>query len=476
MHIYNSCRPPIEISRFVFPFIVLVIIFSASCPMPPKCLVAGVGMTRFVKPGSMGDYPDFAPIAIKRAVVDARVSFSQIDQIFCGYVYGDSTCGQRVVYEVGLSGVPIVNVNNNCSTGSSALFLGRQAIASGEAECVLVVGFEKMTKGSLSMAFTDRTNPLDKHIDKMEKLVHRESSANAETAPFAAQLFGNAGREHMQKFSTSREQIAKIAYKNHKHSINNPYAQFRTEYSLDEILKSPSVFDPLTKLQCCPTSDGAAAAVLVSESFAVKHGLVNECVEIVGQALVTDFKSTFGENSLRKVVGYDMTKEAAKRAFKQAKIGPQHVQVAEVHDCFSSNELITYEALGFCSEGTAGTEIDRGSFTYGGKVVVNPSGGLISKGHPLGATGIAQCAELVWQLRGHALKRQVSGAVYGLQHNLGLGGACVVSIYKKFNSDVATKCLSSDPDVIEKLEKSGNLIEKEGSTAIVTSSSMKSRL
>jgi len=443
----------------------------------PKVLVAGVGMTKFVKPGSMGDYPDFAPIAIKRAIADARVSYSQIDQVFCGYVYGDSTCGQRVVYQIGLSGVPIVNVNNNCSTGSSALYLGRQAILSGEADCVLVVGFEKMAKGSLSMAFNDRTNPLDKHIEEMDKSAE-SSPTQAAPAPFAAQLFGNAGREHMRLFKTSREQIAKIAWKNHKHSVNNPYAQFRNEYSMKEIMESPAVFDPLTKLQCCPTSDGAAAAVLVSESFAIRNGLLDECIEIIGQALATDLPSTFTDRSLRKVVGYDMTAEAARRAFKQANIGPHNIHVAEVHDCFSTNELITYEALGFCSEGRAGLEIDRGSFTYGpnSKVVVNPSGGLISKGHPLGATGLAQCAELVWQLRGHALKRQVNGAVYGLQHNLGLGGACVVTIYKKLNGNLPSKSLSSDPKILEMWESKGCVVAAKPLASLETMSSTKSRL
>ena len=445
-----------------------------------KCLVAGVGMTRFSKPGSMGDYCDFAPVAIRRALADAHIPYSQIDQVFCGYVYGDSTSGQRVVYQVGITGVPIVNVNNNCSTGSTALYLGRQAILSGNADCVLVVGFEKMAKGSLSMAFTDRTNPLDKHIDAMETFAKKMTGSDESptSAPFAAQLFGNAGREHMRLFNTSRKQIAQIACKNHKHSVNNPYAQFQKEYSLDEILESPSVFDPLTKLQCCPTSDGAAAAILVSESFAKKNGLLDECVEIIGQALVTDSSSTFSDNSLRKVVGYDMTKEAARRALNEARIQPQNVHVAEVHDCFSTNELITYEALGFCGEGSAGQEIDKQSFTHGPncKVVVNPSGGLISKGHPLGATGLAQCAELVWQLRGHAEKRQVRNAEFALQHNLGLGGACVVTVYRKFNGNRATRSLTSDPEQIERWEKRGSGAETIPLAIASKSSSINARL
>lgn len=418
-------------------------------------LVAGVGMTPFVKPGRSGDYPDFASLAIERALADANVSYSDIQSVVCGYVYGDSTSGQRAVYKVGVSGVPIVNVNNNCSTGSSALYLARQAILAGQAECVLAVGFEKMTPGSLATVFSDRSNPLGPHIDAMEKSFPLEAGV-----PFAPQLFGNAGREHMNRFGTTADQIAKVAVKNHGHSKNNPYAQFQDEYSLEQVKASPTVHFPLTKLQCCPTSDGAAAAVLVSESFAKARGLLNDCVEIVSMALTTDVSNdTFDTNSRPDpldIVGYSMTKKAAMMAYRNSGIRPSEVTVAEVHDCFSANELITYEALGFCKEGAAGSCVDKNEFTYGGRVVVNPSGGLISKGHPLGATGLAQCAELVWQLRGHAQKRQVHPIPnYALQHNLGLGGACVISIYRKYNKQSARNAVTSDPHCLIKWEKHG---------------------
>ena len=346
-----------------------------------------------------------------------------------------------------------MNVNNNCSTGSSALFLGRQAIQSGQTDCVLVVGFEKMAPGSLTTVFNDRTNPLDLHIHAMTKSV-----PFANGTPFAAQLFGNGAREHMERYGTTREQIAKIAVKNHKHSVNNPYAQFRTEYSLDQVLNSPMVHDPLTKLQCCPTSDGAGAAILVSEAFAMTHGLSDDCVEIVAQAMATDLPTSFegrDKDSPMNIVGYAMTARAAGEVYRQANITPEQVQVAEVHDCFSANELITYEALGLCPPGKAGKYIDENQFTYGGRVVVNPSGGLISKGHPLGATGLAQCAEMVWQLLGHASKRQVPNAIYGLQHNLGLGGACVVTLYKKLTHRLSMNALSSDPEILAIWEKVG---------------------
>ena len=190
------------------------------------------------------------------------------------------------------------------------------------------------------------------------------------------------------------------------------------------------VFDPLTKLQCCPTSDGGGAAILASEDFVREHGLEAKAVEIVGMSMTTDYASSFEKSDI-KLVGSDMTKNAAAKVYEQSGYGPENVDVVELHDCFAANELITYEALGLCGEGKAGEFIDSGAQTYGGQVVVNPSGGLISKGHPLGATGLAQCAEMNWQLRGEADKRQVDGAKIALQHNLGLGGAAVVTMYKK---------------------------------------------
>jgi acetyl-CoA acetyltransferase len=200
---------------------------------------------------------------------------------------------------------------------------------------------------------------------------------------------------------------------------------------MDEILGAQMIYEPLTKLQCSPTSDGSAAAIICSEDVVRKHGLEDQAVEIIGQAMVTDTEATFTEHDSIHLVGYDMSKQAAEKVYAQAGITPNDVDVIELHDCFSANELITYEALGLCEEGKAGTLVDEEATTYGGKWVVNPSGGLISKGHPLGATGLAQCSELNWQLRGLADARQVDGAKVGLQHNIGLGGACVVTAYRK---------------------------------------------
>ncbi|XP_026964309.1 sterol carrier protein 2 isoform X1 [Sagmatias obliquidens] len=399
----------------------------SQCPLRNRVFVVGVGMTKFTKPGveNSRDYPDLAKEAGQKALADAQIPYSAVEQACIGYVYGDSTCGQRAIYHsLGLTGIPIINVNNNCSTGSTALFMARQLIQGGLADCVLALGFEKMEKGSLGLTFSNRTNPIDKHL---EVLINKYGLS---AHPVASQMFGFAGKEHMEKYGTKLEHFAKIGWKNHKHSVNNPYSQFQKEYSLDEVMASQKIFDFLTILQCCPTSDGAAAAILASEAFVQKHGLKSKAVEILAQEMVTDMPSTFEEKSIIKMVGFDMSKEAARKCYEKSGLRPSDIDVIELHDCFSTNELLTYEALGLCPEGQGGKLVDRGDNTYGGKWVINPSGGLISKGHPLGATGLAQCAELCWQLRGEAGKRQVPGAKVALQHNLGLGGAVVVTLYK----------------------------------------------
>jgi len=391
---------------------------------PKRVFVVGVGMTKFEKPGKhQKDYPDFAEEAGKKALADAKIDFSEVQQAVVGYVYGDSTCGQRAVYNLGMSGIPVINVNNNCSTGSTALFVGKQLIEGGLADCVLALGFEKMDPGSLSAKFTDRTNPMDRHMNTMAE------TRGITAAPFAPQMFGNAGREHMEKYGTTKEQFAKIAEKNHRHSVNNPYSQFRDVYTLQDVLSSKEVFEPLTRLQCCPTSDGAAAAILASEDFVHRHHLESQAVEIAAMAMATDTATSFKDSCI-KMVGFDMSKAAADEVYRKSGLSPKDAQVVELHDCFSCNELITYEALGLCKPGEGGKLIDRGDVTYGGKWVVNPSGGLISKGHPLGATGLAQCAELSWQLRQMCGPRQVPNCKAAIQHNIGLGGAAVVAVYR----------------------------------------------
>jgi acetyl-CoA acyltransferase len=395
--------------------------------MSNRTFVIGVGMTKFDKPGTKeGDYPDWAKEAGEKALADAGIPYEDVEEAFAGYCYGDSTYGQRAIYQLGLTGIPVVNVNNNCSTGSSALYLARRAVKGGLVDCALAVGFEKMEKGSLGMKYTDRTPALDKHMGRMFEVRAPEES------PFAPQMFGNAGRDHMDKFGSKPEHFAWIGWKNHKHSVNNPYAQFQDEYTLEEIEQARVIHEPLTKLQCSPTSDGAAAVIVASEKYVDEHDLWDRAVEIAGQSMVTDLSSTFDEAAdCISIVGYDMSKEAARQAYEEAGVSADEVDVCELHDCFSANELITYEALGFAEEGHGHELVEAEATTYGGDgPVVNPSGGLISKGHPLGATGLAQCSELTWQLRGDADKRQVEGAKVALQHNIGLGGAAVVSVYK----------------------------------------------
>lgn len=403
----------------------------------PKVYIIGVGMTPFTRPGQdlSIDYPQLVGRAATAALSDARITYDQVELAVAGYVFGDSCCGQRALYPLGMTGIPIINVNNNCSTGSTALYTARQMILTGQYECTLAVGFEKMERGALGAKFKDRTSPLDKHV---ELLIELQGIA---PAAITAQLFGAAGKEHMKLYGTRAEHFAKIALKNHRHSLNNPYAQVapaKEDIELNDILDSPKVFDFLTRRQCCPTSDGAACAILASEAFVRRHGLEAQSVEILALEMATDLPGTFQDKSAMKLIGYDMAKTAADRAYAKAKLTAADVDVIELHDCFSCNELVTYEALGLCPPGQAGQLVDKGDNTYGGKYVVNPSGGLIAKGHPLGATGVAQCAELCWQLRGLAGKRQVPNAKVALQHNIGLAGAAVVGLYRRMNVDSKT--------------------------------------
>jgi acetyl-CoA acetyltransferase len=392
--------------------------------MGNKPYVAGVGMIPFTKPGKSESWDVMGAKAAKLALDDAGIDYADVGQAYVGYVSGDSTAGQSVLYEIGLTGVPIVNVNNNCSTGSTALYLARQAVEAGVVDVALALGFEQMNPGALGATYTDR-----KHVMGKFGPVMRGLQEPTKDAPGAAQFFGGAGREHQEKYGTRIETFAKISEKARRHAANNPYAIFREPLTVPEVLQSPHIYGPLTRYQCCPPTCGAAAAVIVSPAYARRKGL-SGLVEIAGQSMTTDKASTFSPPSMIKLIGYDMARAAAQDVYEQTAIGPDEVEVVELHDCFTSNELLTYEALGLCGEGKAEQFIWDEDNTYGGIVVTNPSGGLLSKGHPLGATGLAQCTELVWQVRGTADKRQVEGVKHALQHNLGLGGACVVTMYR----------------------------------------------
>ena len=390
-----------------------------------KVNVIGVGMTKFTSPKALRPYTEMAKEALLDAIKDAGVDYKEIQQAYTGWVYADSCAGEKVLYEVGMTGIPIFNLNNNCSTGSNALFLARQAVAAGVVECALALGFEQMTPGALGMVFPDRPLPLQTFFEKLFAII-----PPVEGAPMAAQLFAGAGIEHQKKYGTKNETFAKITVKARKHAEHNERAIFRNLVTLEEVLASPMQAPPLTRLQCCPPTCGAAAAIVCSDEFAKKHN-ISKPIYIAAQSMYTDFASSFESKSPMRIIGYDMTAAAAKEVYEKSGIGPDEVNVVELHDCFTANELVTYEGLGLTPEGTAEKFIEDGDNTYGGRVVTNPSGGLLSKGHPLGATGLAQCAELVWQLRGEAGVRQVEGARIGLQHNIGIGGAVVVTMYRK---------------------------------------------
>ncbi|MFF5773953.1 lipid-transfer protein [Streptomyces californicus] len=394
-----------------------------------KAYIVGVGMTKFEKPETRDwSYPDMVREAATAALEDARVRYEQVEHVPAGYCFQPSTAGQRAVYEMGLTGIPVYNVNNNCATGSTALMLARKFVEGGGSDCVLAVGFEKMTPGALGGGTGGGDlagSPVARHYGIMA------AAHGFEASPPTAQIFGNAAREHMERYGTTPAQLAAVGAKNHRHSVNNPYAQFQDPYTVEEVLASRTVHRPLTKLQCSPTSDGAAAAVVVSERFADLHGLGDRAVEIVAQTMTTDTEESFASGSCVDAVGFPMSRAAARQVYAASGLGPDDLDVIELHDCFSVNELLTYEALGLCAVGESGKLVESGATTYGGRWVVNPSGGLISKGHPLGATGLAQAAELTWQLRGEAGARQVPGARTALAHNIGLGGAAVVTLLRR---------------------------------------------
>jgi acetyl-CoA acetyltransferase len=394
--------------------------------MSEKVLVAGVGMIPFAKPGASLSYTEMGAQAVRQALGDAGIGYDLVQEAYAGYVYGDSTCGQTALYEVGMTGIPIVNVNNNCSSGSTALYLARKAIASGSADCVLAVGFEQMQAGALKSHWDDRPKTRERFLPILHGL-----TADVEEMPQALRTFGGAGREFMQRYGTRLETFAAVRAKASRHAANNPLALLRKVLSVEDVMADKVLWPGvMTRLMACPPTCGGAAALLVSEAFARRHGLRSD-VQILAQAMTTDPVESFRFDppSMLDWVGTHMTRAAAAKVYQQAGVGPEDIDLCELHDCFAQNEVISYESLGFCPEGGAEKFVMDGDNTYGGKIVINPSGGLLSKGHPLGATGLAQCYELTHQLRGSAGQRQVAGARLALQHNLGLGGACVVTLY-----------------------------------------------
>ncbi len=388
-----------------------------------KVNVIGVGMTKFTTPKAEIPYDQMGIAAGKDALKDAGIDYSEVQEAYTGWVYGDTCAGQTVAYALGMTGIPVFNSNNACATGSNALYLARRAVASGIVECAIAIGFEQMTPGALGTVFPGRPSSLAAGMKKLSELVELDPKA-----PPTSWFFGGAGLEHQKKYGTKDETFAQISVKARKHAQHNERAVFRDLLSLEDVMNSPHIFGPLTRFQCCPPTCGAAAAVLCSDEFAGKHNIIDP-IYIAAQSMVTDTDESL--DNCMNIAGYNMAAAAAKEVYEESGLGPDDLDVVELHDCFSANELISYEALGLTPEGTAEKFILDGDNTYGGKVVTNPSGGLLSKGHPLGATGLAQCAELVWQLRGEAGVRQVEDARVGLQHNIGLGGCAVLTLYRK---------------------------------------------
>jgi acetyl-CoA acetyltransferase len=386
--------------------------------------VVGVGMTRFSAPGRHTSYDVMGRRAARAALEDAWLPFHLIDQAYVASARGESTAGQAALHHEGRSGIPIVNVGNGGASGATALWLAHQAVVGGAAECVLALGFEEVRLRT-GTARKDRTGPPSRYDTAM-----RASQPYDGRAPWEAQLFGGAAQDYADRHGLKPGTLAKIVVKARRHGAANPNALFRKPLTEMQVLASPPLFGPITRLQAALPACGAAAVVVAGDRFARRHGL-NSQVVIRGQAMVSDSDRTFTTPDMMNLAGYELTRTAAGQVYESSGVGPEELQLAELYDHFASNELVTYEALGLTPEGTAEKFVLDGNNTYGGWVVTNPSGGLLARGNAEGATGLAQCAEIVWQMREQGKARQVDGVRHALQHTAGLGGACVVTLYEK---------------------------------------------
>jgi acetyl-CoA C-acetyltransferase len=392
-----------------------------------EVVIAGVGMIPFRKPGRSDAYDVMGANAARAALADAGIEYSRVQAAYASYVYGDSCSGQAALYNVGINGIPIVNVNNNCSSGSTAFALAAQAVRGGINDCVLAVGFEQMRPGALDLVFPDRVSPVHRHNAAVAELMHLTEEERK--LPPAIQLFGCQVDLLGERYGVGERALARVAVKARRHAAASPYAIFTEPLTEHDVLTSPLVYRGLRKLYACPPSCGAAAVIVCGERFAREHGIRTD-VRLAGQGWCSD-RQEFFENDPLDVMFRALSREAASRAYEDAGVGPEDVDVVELHDCFVSNEIVTYAALGLCGEDELEKFVLEDENTYGGRYVVNPSGGLLSKGHPLGATGLAQITELVWQLRGEAGARQVPRARTALQHNGGLGSAGFVHILQR---------------------------------------------
>ena len=373
--------------------------------------IVGVGMIKF------GRFPEkelseLGAQACLLALKDAGMTMKDIETLVSGNLLeSNATVGQRIMKEIGQTGIPVLNVANACATGSTAFREAYMAVASGAYDIALAVGSEQMGKMGLLGTGGGRGR------------ISPEGIVGSGLMPA---VFGQAGVEHMNKYGTTAEQFAKVAVKNHKHSVHNPYAQYQKDMSLEEVINARMVAWPHTLYMCCPTGDGAAAAILTTMEKAKQY--TTTPIKVGASVLTSD---PWTERDLTMMDINTLTRNAAKEAYETAGIGPDDLDVIELHDCFATAELLHYENLGLCAEGEAGRMIDEGETTIGGRIPVAPSGGLLSKGHPLGATGVANICEIVWHLRGEAGDRQVEGAKVGLAHVIGLGSACTIQILQR---------------------------------------------
>jgi acetyl-CoA C-acetyltransferase len=396
--------------------------------MTREILIVGVGMVPFVRPGRSEPYDVMAEKAVNAALMDAGIDYALVEQACASFVYGDSCSGERCLYRVGITGIPITNVNNNCASGSSALYLARQAVMAGAAECALAVGFEEMQPGALERIFPAYADPLERHRSSVIAAMGLNQQEQA-LAP-ALLMFGSQLEWAARELELTDEVFASVAVKARMHAKHNPFAIFRDPLTVEQVLAAPVVWGRLRKLYACAPSCGAAAVIVCSRDFAVRHGLRTD-VSILAHEMGSDIAADLDPPNVPDALSRAATQRVAKLAYARAGVGPREIDVAEVHDCFVSNELLSYAALGFCAEEDIASFAMSGRNTYGGQVVVCPSGGLLSKGHPLGATGLAQITELTTQLRGQAGVRQVEGARLALQHNGGLGTAVSVAILQR---------------------------------------------
>jgi acetyl-CoA acyltransferase len=374
--------------------------------------VVGVDMIKF---GRFPDrtVPSLGAEAALMALDDAGVTIHDMQALYCGNLgEAGAMVGQRVLREIGQTGIPVVNCANACATGATAFREGYMAIRAGQYDTVLCVGAEQMGKGLLGGGGGGNGIPT-------------EGLLGSGTMPA---VFAHVGMEHTRKYGTTFEQFAKVSVKNHHHSTLNPKAMYQIETPLQEVMGAEMISYPNTKLMCSVNVDGSAAAVLMSEKKAREKGLLGRAVRVRASAMTSD---PFTPRNLVMPDFNAVTRLAAKEAYEQAGVGPDDIDLVELHDCFATAEIVHYENLGLCGDGEGGALIDSGATALGGRIPVNVSGGLLSKGHPLGATGIANIYEVTTHLRGEAGQRQVDGARLGLTHVVGMGSACAIHVLEK---------------------------------------------